>query len=80
MRLGNLLKLVLRLEVCLLQAKGLCSGSDIMFPSPLIRLGLQNKSEARLSVTYSCTRDCLRVPDYRKDYVFNMSLGIMWNV
>ena len=50
MRLGNLLKLVLRLEVCLLQAKGLCSGSDIIFPSILLRLGLGNKSEARPSV------------------------------
>ena len=50
MRLGNLLKLVLRLELCLLQAKGLCSGSDIIFPSTLLRLGLGNKSEARPSV------------------------------
>ena len=48
MRLGNLLKLVL--EICLLQAKGLCSGSDIIFPSTLLRLGLGNKSEARPSV------------------------------
>ena len=38
-RLGNLVRLVLRLEVCLLQAKGLCSGSDIIFPSTLLRLG-----------------------------------------
>ena len=38
-RLGNLLRLVLRLEVCLLQAKGLCSGSDKVFPSTLLRLG-----------------------------------------
>ena len=45
-RLGNLLRLVLRLEVCLLQAKGLCSGSDIIFPSTLLRLGLGNKYEA----------------------------------
>ena len=49
-RLGNLLRLVLRLEVCLLQAKGLCSGSDIIFPSTLLRLGLGNKSDARPSV------------------------------
>ena len=53
MRLGNLFKLVLRLEVCLLQAKGLCSGSDIIFPSTLPRLGLGNKSEARPSVFLS---------------------------
>ena len=51
-RLGNLLRLVLRLEVCLLQAKGLCSGSDIIFPSTLLRLGLGNKSEARPSVSW----------------------------
>ena len=50
MRLGNLSKLVLRLEVRLLQAKGLCSGSDSIFPSTLLRLGLGNKSEARPSV------------------------------
>ena len=49
-RLGNLSRLVLRLEVCLLQAKGLCSGSDIIFPSTLLRLGLGNKSEACPSV------------------------------
>ena len=50
MWLGNLLKLVLRLEVCLLQAKGLCSGSDMIFPSTLLRRGLGNKSEDRPSV------------------------------
>ena len=50
MRLGNLSKLVLRLEVCLLEAKGLCSGSDIIFPITLLRLGLGSKSEARPSV------------------------------
>ena len=50
MRLGNLLKLVLRLEVCLLQAKGLCSALDIMFPSTLLRLGLGTKSKACPSV------------------------------
>ena len=49
-RLENLLRLVLRLEVCLIQAKGLCSGSEIIFPSTLLRLGLGNKSEARPSV------------------------------
>ena len=53
MRLGNLLKLVLRLELCLLQAKGLCSGSDKIFPTTLLRLGLRNKSEARPSVSSS---------------------------
>ena len=47
MKLGKFVKLVLRLEICLLQAKGLCSGSDIIFPSTLLRLGLGNKSEAR---------------------------------
>ena len=50
MRLGNLLKLVLRLDVCLLQAKGLCSGSEIKFQSPLLRLRLGVKYEARPSV------------------------------
>ena len=50
MRLGNLLKLVLRLELCLLQAKGLCSGLDIIFPSTLLRLEFGNKYEARPSV------------------------------
>ena len=59
-RLGNLLRLVLRLEVCLLQAKGLCSGSDIIFPSTLLRLGLGNKYEARPSVQSS---DCGRGGD-----------------
>jgi hypothetical protein len=49
-RLGNFLRLVLRLEVCVLQAKGLCSGSNIIFPSTLLRLGLGNKYEARPSV------------------------------
>ena len=53
MRLGNFLRLVLRLEVCLHQAKGLCSGLDIIFPSTLLRLGLGNKSEARPSVQQS---------------------------
>ena len=53
MRLENLLNLVLRLELCLLQAKGLCSGSDIIFPSTLLRLGLGNKYEARPSVILS---------------------------
>ena len=49
MRLRNLLRLMLRLEVCLHQAKakGLCSGSDIIFLSTLLRLGLGNKSQAR---------------------------------
>ena len=56
MRFGNLLKLVLRLEVCLLQAKGLCSGSDIIFPSTLLRLGLGNKYEACPSVSLFDTR------------------------
>ena len=50
MRLRNLLMLVLRLEVCLLQAKDLCSGLDIKLQSTLLRLGLGNKSEARPSV------------------------------
>ena len=59
-RLENLLKLVLRLELCLLQAKGLCSGSDIIFPSTLLRLGLGNKSEARPSVHN--VLQCLYVP------------------
>ena len=49
-RLVNFLRLLLRLEVFLLQAKGVCSGSDILFPSTLLRLGLGNKSEARPSV------------------------------
>ena len=49
-RLGNLVRLVLRLVVCLLQAKGLYSGSDIIFPSTLLRLGLGNKYKARTSV------------------------------
>ena len=40
MRLINFLKLVLRLEVGLLQAKGLCSGLDIKILSILLRLGL----------------------------------------
>ena len=52
-RLGNLSRLVLRLEVCLLQFKGLCSGSDIIFPSTLLWLGLRNKSDARPSVQQS---------------------------
>ena len=50
MRLGNLLKLVLRLGVCLLQAKSLCSGLEINFQSTLLRLGLGVQSEARPSV------------------------------
>ena len=41
--LGNFLRLVLRLEVCLLQAEGLCSDLDIIFPSTLLRLGLGYK-------------------------------------
>ena len=49
-KLGNLLRLVLRLEVCLLQAQGLCSGSNIIFPILLLRLELGNESEARPSV------------------------------
>ena len=49
-RLGNFLRLVPRLEVYLLPAKGLCSGSDIIFPSTLLRLEFVNKSEARASV------------------------------
>ena len=50
MKLGNLLKLVLRLEVGLLEAKGLCSGSDIIFPSTLLRLGL----EINLRLVFQC--------------------------
>ena len=50
MRLGNLLKLVLGLEVGLLQAKGLCSGSVIIFPSTLLRLRLGDQFEACPSV------------------------------
>ena len=51
MRLGNFVKAVLRLEICLLQSKGLGSDSDIIFPSTLLKLGLGNESEARPSVT-----------------------------
>ena len=50
MRLDIFLKLVLRLEAGLLQAKGLCSGLDIIFPSTLLKLRLQNKSMACLSL------------------------------
>ena len=50
-RLGNLFGLVLSLEVCLYQAKGLYSGSDIIFLSTLLRLRLGNKSQARPSVS-----------------------------
>jgi hypothetical protein len=50
---SEIVKAVLRLESCLLQAKGLCSGSDIIFPSTLLRLVLRNKSEARPSVQQS---------------------------
>ena len=51
MRLGNLLKLMLRLGVCLLQVESLCSGLEINFQSTLLRLGLGVQSEARPSVT-----------------------------
>ena len=61
MRLRHFLKLVLRLEVCLLQAIGLCSGSDIIFPNTLLRLGLGNKSKARPSVTSPATRYILYI-------------------
>ena len=54
LKLGNLLKLVLRLEVGLLEAKGLCSGTDIIFPSTLLRLGLGTKSKACPSVSCPC--------------------------
>ena len=58
MRLGvklrNSLRLMLRPEVCQLQAKGLCSGSDIILLSTLLRIGLGNKSEAFPSVSWCC--------------------------
>ena len=43
-----MLRLVLRLEICLFQVQGLCPGPDIIFRS---RLGLGNKSEARPLLT-----------------------------
>ena len=65
MRLGNLLKLVLRIGVCLLQAKGLCSGLEIQFQSTLVRLGLGIKSEACPSVHY---RQHYNTLHYRQQY------------
>ena len=46
-----MLRLVLRLEICLLQVQGLCPDSDIIFWSTLLRLGLGNKSEERPLLT-----------------------------
>ena len=51
-RLQNLLRLVLRLENCLLQAKGLCSGLDIIFPS----LCFDSGSGINLRLVLQCSR------------------------
>ena len=47
MRLGNLLKLVLTLEVCLLKPKACAQARIKKFQASLLRLGLVYKSEAR---------------------------------